>query len=281
MSDHEGVLELRLAEGEEVIGAVTAALLSLGWPTAYVRASGRYEQIRLADGRPGAAGVTLADDDGGLLLSLEGGWDARKSERLQLMAMALAILGGQPTMRGGLVLGLVAADVTILLQRSLPFGAVASASAAPRATLEAPPARPATQPVVVARPSAPAAPPVAPARPSTSQGGSMRVQPSAPLSGLSPLPPPAAAALDWGAVTAFSAKVQADIENSDDVDLDALKRGDVLLHPSLGRCRFHEALGEDSAKVLLPNQSMRKLMMRVFRIVPAGPDRVFNLIKKD
>ena len=109
----------------------------------------------------------------------------------------------------------------------------------------------------------------------------MRVQPAAPLSGLSPLPPPAAAALDWGAVTAFSAKVQADIENSDDVDLDALKRGDVLLHPSLGRCRFHEALGEDSAKVLLPNQSMRKLMMRVFRIVPAGPDRVFNLIKKD
>ena len=43
MSEHEGVLELRLAEGEEVAGAVTAALLSLGWPTGYVRASGRYE----------------------------------------------------------------------------------------------------------------------------------------------------------------------------------------------------------------------------------------------
>ena len=111
----------------------------------------------------------------------------------------------------------------------------------------------------------------------------MRVQPAAPLSGLSSPPPPPspAAALDWGAVTAYSAKVQEDIENSYDVDLDHLKRGDVLLHPSLGRCRFHESLGEDSAKVLLPNQSMRKLMMRVFRIVPAGPDRVFNLIKKD
>lgn len=82
-------------------------------------------------------------------------------------------------------------------------------------------------------------------------------------------------------MTAYSAKVQEEIENSSDVDLDELRRGDVLLHPALGRCRFHEAIGEDSAKVLLPNQSMRKLMMRVFRIVPAGPDRTYNLIKKD
>ncbi len=279
MSEHEAVLELRLAEGEEVIGAVSAALLSLGWPTAYVRASGRYEQIRLSDGRPGAGSVTLTDDEGGLLLALEGGWDARKSERLQLMATALATLGGQPTVRGGQVLGLLAADVTVLLQRSTSFGASASASPSHRAATENAPSRPAAVPVVVSRTAPPS--PVAAPRPSTSQGGSMRVQPAAPLSGLSSPAAPPAAALDWGAVTAFSAKVQADIENSDDVDLDALKRGDVLLHPSLGRCRFHEALGEDSAKVLLPNQSMRKLMMRVFRIVPAGPDRVFNLIKKD
>ena len=280
MSEHEGVLELRLAEGEEVAGAVTAALLSLGWPTGYVRASGRYEQIRLSDGRNSGATVTLADDEGGLLLSLEGGWDARKSERLRLMATALATLGGQPTLRGGQVLGLVAADVTVLLQRSAAFGAAASAGQAARAHQEVAPPRPAAQPQVISR-STPA--PIAPPRPSTSQGGSMRVQPAAPLSGLSSPPPPPspAAALDWGAVTAYSAKVQEDIENTDDVDLDHLKRGDVLLHPSLGRCRFHELLGEDSAKVLLPNQSMRKLMMRVFRIVPAGPDRVFNLIKKD
>ena len=278
MSEHEGVLELRLAEGEEVAGAVTAALLSLGWPTGYVRASGRYEQIRLSDGRNSSATVTLADDEGGLLLSLEGGWDARKSERLRLMATALATLGGQPTLRGGQVLGLIAADITVLLQRSAAFGAAASAGQPARTVYEAAAPRPAAPPQVVSR-SIPA--PIAPPRPSTSQGGSMRVQPAAPLSGLSSPPPSPAAALDWGAVTAFSAKVQADIENSDDVDLDHLKRGDVLLHPSLGRCRFHEALGEDSAKVLLPNQSMRKLMMRVFRIVPAGPDRVFNLIKKD
>ena len=280
MSEHEGVLELRLAEGEEVAGAVTAALLSLGWPTGYVRASGRYEQIRLSDGRNSGATVTLADDEGGLLLSLEGGWDARKSERLRLMATALAALGGQPTLRGGQVLGLVAADITVLLQRSAAFGASASAGQPARAHQEVAPPRPAAQPQVISR-STPA--PIAPPRPSTSQGGSMRVQPAAPLSGLSSPPPPPspAAALDWGAVTAYSAKVQEDIENTDDVDLDHLKRGDVLLHPSLGRCRFHELLGEDSAKVLLPNQSMRKLMMRVFRIVPAGPDRVFNLIKKD
>lgn len=280
MSEHEGVLELRLAEGEEVAGAVTAALLSLGWPTGYVRASGRYEQIRLSDGRNSSATVTLADDEGGLLLSLEGGWDARKSERLRLMATALATLGGQPTLRGGQVLGLVAADITVLLQRSVAFGAAASAGTPARTVHEVAATRPAAPPQVISR-SAPT--PIAPARPSTSQGGSMRVQPSAPLSGLSSPPPPPspAAALDWGAVTAYSAKVQEDIENSDDVDLDHLKRGDVLLHPSLGRCRFHESLGEDSAKVLLPNQSMRKLMMRVFRIVPAGPDRVFNLIKKD
>jgi hypothetical protein len=280
MSEHEGVLELRLAEGEEVAGAVTAALLSLGWPTGYVRASGRYEQIRLSDGRNSSATVTLADDEGGLLLSLEGGWDARKSERLRLMATALATLGGQPTLRGGQVLGLVAADITVLLQRSVAFGAAASAGTPARTVHEVAATRPAAPPQVISR-STPA--PIAPARPSTSQGGSMRVQPSAPLNGLSSPPPPPspAAALDWGAVTAYSAKVQEDIENSDDVDLDHLKRGDVLLHPSLGRCRFHESLGEDSAKVLLPNQSMRKLMMRVFRIVPAGPDRVFNLIKKD
>lgn len=265
MSEHEGVLELRLAEDEEVAASVTAALLSLGWPTAAVRAAGRYCRIRLADGTSSGA-VTLADDDGGLLLSLDGRWDARRSEPLFLTATALASLGGQPAMRGGAVVGLVADDITVQLTRTTPF-ASATASSIPRA---------AVLPPVQAKPAAAPAPARATPAPSPPQP----VRPVAPVA-TRPAPAAPASGLDWGAVTAYSAKVQEEIENSSDVDLDELRRGDVLLHPALGRCRFHEAIGEDSAKVLLPNQSMRKLMMRVFRIVPAGPDRTYNLIKKD
>lgn len=263
MSEHDGVLELRLADGEEVAAAVTAALVSLGWPTAAVRASGQYGRIRLSDGAASPS-LTLADDGGGLLVSLDGRWDARRSEPLLLTAVAVSLLGGQPCLRGGAVLGLVAEDVTVHLSRTLPFAATAALAGA----------RPLAAPQVQAKPAAP------PARPTTAVAPLQPVRPPAPVA-TRPAASTPASGLDWGAVTAFSAKVQEEIENSSDVDLDELRRGDVLLHPALGRCRFHEAIGEDSAKVLLPNQSMRKLMMRVFRIVPAGPDRTYNLIKKD
>jgi hypothetical protein len=83
-------------------------------------------------------------------------------------------------------------------------------------------------------------------------------------------PPKAkASAGDWARVVEASQNV-ADDEDDGEIDVDELKRGDVLLHPSLAECTILAVISDDAVKVQLPNGSVRKLVMRNFQLFAEG-----------
>lgn len=93
-------------------------------------------------------------------------------------------------------------------------------------------------------------------------------------------PRPVASAGDWAAVAAASAKVSAgDWEEDGEVDVDELERGDTLRHPALDVCTVVGVISDDAVKVRLPNGSVRKLVMRGFRLFREG-DNAFRIEKK-
>lgn len=97
-----------------------------------------------------------------------------------------------------------------------------------------------------------------------------------------PAAPAAPAVSGWAAVAAASATVQAAAEEDEEIDADELERGDVLLHPVLGRCRVLGLLGGDAVKVQIGGRSdSRKLVLRVFRILRQGDTREFRLEKRE
>lgn len=84
-------------------------------------------------------------------------------------------------------------------------------------------------------------------------------------------PKPKASPADWARVVAASQ----DLTEQDDgeIDVDELERGDVLLHPSLDACTILAVISDDAVKVRLPNGSVRKLVMRNFRLFAEGGGR--------
>ena len=68
-------------------------------------------------------------------------------------------------------------------------------------------------------------------------------------------------------------------ETGEDVDVEDLQRGDVP-HPTLNQCTVVQVLGDDALRVRVPNGAVRKLMMRPFRLLQDGSERVFRIEKK-
>ncbi|MFT4703580.1 MAG: hypothetical protein ACI81R_001272 [Bradymonadia bacterium] len=93
---------------------------------------------------------------------------------------------------------------------------------------------------------------------------------------------PASSPADWAQVSAMSEQLQseADDEYANDIDVDELKPNDILLHPSLNRCLVVRVEGDDAVRVRVPNGSVRKLMMRPFRLIGTETARTFRIQKK-
>ena len=83
---------------------------------------------------------------------------------------------------------------------------------------------------------------------------------------------PRATSADWARVLAASQDMSASGDDGE-IDVDELERGDVLLHPSLDECTILAVISDDAVKVRLPNGSVRKLVMRNFRLFADGDGR--------
>jgi predicted DNA-binding protein with PD1-like motif len=268
---------LRPRPGMQLEDAVVTLAAEHGVESAWVRAMGRISHVELgivsADGSPR---VCLSTEGVAELVSLDA---TLTNSGAGLVFRGTAVVAvdaaGVPVLRGGWLGSARVVEVDVMVTEA------DEAASSPRGReAVAPPVE-----VVAARPVAPRsvppavqAPPLAaaPARPAPAF---TRPQPaSAPAA--APLPA-APVTPDWGAVMAFSDTLQKQIEQDDEVDVDSLQKNDVLLHPALGRCRFLGLIGDDSVKVLLPNQSTRKLVLRVFKVVPDEGNRVFRLVKRD
>jgi hypothetical protein len=81
-----------------------------------------------------------------------------------------------------------------------------------------------------------------------------------------------ATSADWARVLAASQEATAS-DADGEVDVDELERGDILLHPSLEECTILAVISDDAVKVRLPNGSVRKLVMRNFRLFSEGDGR--------
>ena len=83
-------------------------------------------------------------------------------------------------------------------------------------------------------------------------------------------------------MAAASKSVQDGILDDDgEIDVDELERGDTILHPSLDKCSVVAVINDDAIKVRLPNGSVRKLMMRSFRLIAEpGEERTFKIVRK-
>ncbi len=87
-------------------------------------------------------------------------------------------------------------------------------------------------------------------------------------------------AADWSTVAAVSAAVSAGTDLENEIDVDELLRGDVLQHPALSACTVVKVVSDDAIKVQLADGSVRKLMMRPFRILRDGEGRNFKIEKR-
>ena len=75
----------------------------------------------------------------------------------------------------------------------------------------------------------------------------------------------------------YVAEMSDELDDEDDFDIDELKRGDILIHPKLGRCRVWAILQSDAVSVVLPNNRTRKLKINMFSIVQQNDKREFLL----
>ena len=144
----------------------------------------------------------------------------------------------------------------------------------------APPPRPAPAPAPpVARPTiapAPAVPPRQPASPMTPERAAIAAAAARPGGPPRAEPAPASA---WANVAKASQAF--DDGGDDELDVEDLERGDVLLHPSLAKCTVVSIVGEDAVQVRLANGSVRKLKMTEFRLFREGDTRTFRIARKE
>ncbi|MCB9520465.1 MAG: hypothetical protein H6699_06280 [Myxococcales bacterium] len=277
----------RLSPGDELVTTIATLCDAAGVAEAWIRAVGRADSARL---RVGAVDVEIGEC---VLASFDARWRASNGGwQLRATAVVSFSTGGIPQTVAGEVTRLVCDDIDVVFVggAEAPDGAVPTGSAPP------PPAERATSSPAERRTSSPAAPSSSPASrpaptPAPSGASSLERAPSpaprpaegrpaaSPTRREAPAPSPAPASA-WARVAAVSQAVSAGAGDDDEVDVDELQRGDVLLHPSLAKCIVVGVAGDDALNVRLANGSVRKLKMSELRLVREGSDRVFRIERK-
>jgi len=92
--------------------------------------------------------------------------------------------------------------------------------------------------------------------------------------------PSTPAGASWASVAKVSAVVQAEQGSTGELDPSVLQRGDVVLHPTLGRCTFMNVEPSGAIRVRLRDGGVRKLVMRFFRIERGDAPKHFRLVKR-
>jgi predicted DNA-binding protein with PD1-like motif len=108
---------------------------------------------------------------------------------------------------------------------------------------------------------------------SVSVSGSVPASPSAPA--------PAPAATSWAAVASASARLtEPDPDPSEPEVDDSLGPGDILMHPTFGRCEVQRIEGSyEYAHIRLKNGRLVRVSLDILKVVPAGHEgsrRVFK-----
>lgn len=264
----------RLAAGTEVRAWVS----SQGRPGGtWVRAHGLVRDVVVAIDDAGGAREVLRTTDAAWLAGLDAVIDG--DGELQ-SAVVTTLAAGVPVTVAGRLVSAIAVDVAARVEH-----VASSLLASAAAPVAAPPA------VVAARPAASSASaPVSAgprAMPAPTPTRTAPAAPQAPRTTASPVPAPrplatAASPASWAAVSAASDRVKAGASDEPEpIEIDELERGDLLMHPTLGRCTFLQVADTDAIKVKLGNGSPQKLMMRVFDVLPTDTARVFKLRKRD
>ncbi len=305
-SVHPRQFLVRLDEGRELAEAVESVCRDAGIGAGWVRAFGTLRGARLASG---ADASTVAEIDGVAELVSFDGSIAMVGDRPILRGAAVVAFSaaGIPTTRGGTLVEARCDDVEAVVvafdgieARREPtqdgsFRLVVAGSTDERpgdepaaAVLE--PAAAVLEPAAAEPKRVDAARPVERkrSRPPTAGRGSeaatRRAASAAPTAGTTHPPKSAkpAPASAWAKVAAASKSVQDGILDDDgEIDVDELERGDTILHPSLDKCSVVAVINDDAIKVRLPNGSVRKLMMRSFRLIAEpGEERTFKIVRK-
>lgn len=268
---------LETISGHELSSSIKTAASRLGIESGFVRAFGfvRDAQLRV-DGQ-------LIEASAATLVSLSGSVTSSGSKPVFRATAVLSYMsGGVPILVGGELVSAFADGVECWFD-GVGDPAV-SESKPPRRDGPAPRhAKPKPAPAAVATPELPfessqpekVEAPIAKApRPERPQARVARPQPAA-----APAAPKAKASPgNWARVLEASQSVAED-EDDGEVDVDELERGNVLLHPSLAECTILAVISDDAVKVTLPNGSVRKLVMRNFRLFAEG-DGKFRVEKR-
>lgn len=279
-----GVRVIRCTPGESLDSALERVRSEAGAEAVHARAFGTISgvEVLLPDGE-GVLSVLRHDATAELVQC-----DALASEDgVHCSGVVSLVVGGVPLTIGGRLRIAAALDVTLVIH-------VVGASDVLAASVSMPES-PSRGPVVVERGgSAAGAREPAAAAPRASSGGrasgAAAVESSLGVSGgraaggghVGGGSGVASGQGAWARVAAVSATVQgAEDDDDDEVDADDLERGDVLLHPKLGRCRVLGQSGVDAVRVQVPSGSPRKLMMRPFRIFRCGDTREFELRRRE
>ena len=298
MTTASGQVLLIPVRGGSLVAAIEAACATHGVSAGWVRAIGEVRDVVLSRSAQGASSEqsTYARQAPASLLSFDG---------------SVALLGDTPTLRanalialdadgashvvGGALIDAEAVDVELFITPSShaatrtrrgglrlrsdteaePAGSTSTPSAAAKRAPAPAPAPAPKSDAASARSAAPrrSEPPAArPEREPAEQPPSPQVKRGAKR-------PKARPAVDWSAVEALSNQIESG-ETGEDVDVEDLQRGDVLLHPTLNQCTVVQVLGDDALRVRVPNGAVRKLMMRPFRLLQDGSERVFRIEKK-
>lgn len=91
---------------------------------------------------------------------------------------------------------------------------------------------------------------------------------------------PSSVAASWSDVAAASAKREPKVDDSHDVDDGTLEPGDILIHPTFGRCEVQRIEGSyEFAHVRIKNGRLVRLSLEILKVAPAGNEaghRVFR-----
>lgn len=190
-------------------------------------------------------------------------------------AIVSASCGGVPVLVGGRLIAGEAVALTLVVQPAAGEGESVAAT-------RTPPAPVAASPLSASQPSRHASAGSGPrdepdARPAPrASSDDVRSTPAASSpGGVRPSSSPTAGG--WSRVAAVSAQVAGLDADDQEVDADDLERGDVLLHPKLGRCLMLGLSGSDAVRIRVPSGSARKLTLRPFRVYRTGNGREFEL----
>lgn len=269
---------MRLRDGASLPDSLRRAALSRPEATFWVRAFGSLRAVELLGA---SATERLRFGDPCRLMTLEGVVE-RSGEDISLRMTALVATGPplEPALLAGSVVEAISEDLEVWLEATTGAegalqqdGFTGPGQATFASSSRAPAAAIAGQSPGAAGVPAGAQGPGASASEQAAAGG-------APAAAAAQAP--AAPANPWSMVAAASAAVQEEAED-DEVDVDDLKRDDILVHPDrrLDRCRVIEVHDNDMVSVLLiAARKVRKLKLSAFAIRQQADTREFRLEKR-